>query len=385
MADVMTRGAATSAADALGRLKAVYADRIGPAKAHYEAGGQVVGSIGVGLPIEVVMACGYMPTVIAPSMRRATPLADPWLNPTYDPQRRATLDQLLSGEVEFMQLVANVNVALIDFSLYHFAKELLRQGEGRKMPPLHQFSLLGHAHETTYAFGLEQTRALARRLRMPFGREPTKDLMAEAIAQTNAVRAELRELNALRRAGKISGVAGLLAASAARFMHPKDYAGVLKAARPSLAAPAKSGPRVMAICGWKCSDLDLHTVLEEAGMIVTAEDDAWGSRAAGPDIPLDGDLVNQSFRYHQRHTPNRGVYPASHRFRWVYDEAAKPDLDAVVFYMPPSDHALGWDYPRLQDFVEGHGKKTMVLRCDATTPEGREVALSTARAFIEKL
>ena len=126
-------------------------------------------------------------------------------------------------------------------------------------------------------------------------------------------------------------------------------------------------------------------MLEEAGLNVVAEDDNWGARAGEPDIALEGDLIEAIHRHHHRYNWNRAIYPATERFAWFYEEAVKPDVDVVVFYMPPSDHALGWDYPRLQDLVEAQGKKTKVLRCDVTTPAGRAEALSITRKFISNL
>ena len=39
------------------------------------------------------------------------------------------------------------------------------------------------------------------------------------------------------------------------------------------------------------SHLHLHTVLEAAGGLVVAEDDWWGSRAPGADVPVTGAAV----------------------------------------------------------------------------------------------
>jgi hypothetical protein len=60
-------------------------------------------------------------------------------------------------------------------------------------------------------------------------------------------------------------------------------------------------------------------------------------------------------------------------------------LDGVVFYLPPSDHQLGWDYPRLNTWLASHGKSTLLVRADVTTPTGFDATRSQAVRFLESL
>jgi len=374
---------AGAVAGALAPLEHAYSNRLAAALAHRRAGGEVVGAIGLGMPLEVAIATGCLPINIAPLPGGPTPFADPWLNPTFDPQKRVILDQLLSGELEFMAVATHVSLALQDSALFQWARQLLAQGEGARMPPLHQYVLLGNRQAPAYEYSLDQTHALARRLRAVTGQAATPDRLADAIVTVNAARAALRELNLHRRAGRVSGVDGLTASAAFRFLPPEVFTEALRAFNAEAAkAPVRQGPRTVAVSAWKLSDTNLHTVLEEGGLNVVAEDDAWGARAPASDIPLDGDLMEQVFRHYHRHTPNRATYPAAVRFGWLYEEASKPDVDVVAFYMPPSDRALGWDYPRLFDHFEALGKRVIKLRLDVERPEDRASAVDAIRRAV---
>lgn len=381
-----TAASTTATGAAFAPLKHAYENRLAAALAHRRAGGEVAGSIGLGFPMEIALASGMMPCTLQPLPGRATPFAEPWLNPTYDPQKRVILDQLLSGEVEFMPVVTHVSLALMDSWLFQFAKTLLGLGEAARMPPLHQYVMVGNDQRPSYEFGLDHARALARRLRTVTNQEATPDRLAEAIGTTNRVRAAIRQLNAHRRAGKASGVEGLKATAALRFLPPAVFAEALEAYNAAVAgAPTRSGPKAIAVSAWKLSDTHLHEVLEEGGMNVVGEDDAWGARAGTPDIKPEGDLLEAIFRHHYTYTPNRAVYPATKRFAWLYEEAAKPDVDTIVFYMPPSDRSLGWDYPRLFEHFEGLGKQVVKLRVDVEKPEGRAEAVAGVRRAVERL
>jgi benzoyl-CoA reductase/2-hydroxyglutaryl-CoA dehydratase subunit BcrC/BadD/HgdB len=131
------------------------------------------------------------------------------------------------------------------------------------------------------------------------------------------------------------------------------------------------------------SHLHLHEALESAGALVVAEDDPWGSRAPGADVPLTGSALEGIFLKYWLDTPTANVYPAEARESWFLSHAQRDAVDAVVFYLPPSDHQLGWDYPRLKALVEAHGKPTLLVRADAAQPDGRAAITDQVRAWLE--
>jgi hypothetical protein len=67
--------------------------------------------------------------------------------------------------------------------------------------------------------------------------------------------------------------------------------------------------------------------------------------------------------------------------------------DGIVFYLPPDDDVLGWDFPRHRDYLDQLGIPHLLLRVDAAgfsanasdrNPAATEASNSVA-AFVAKL
>jgi len=353
-------------------LSHAYADRLAAARALHAQGHAVVGSWSHGVPVELLLATGYMPIAIAPTTDRDMRFSRPFLLDTMAPQIDAALDQLVSGELDFLRLAIFASRGEEDALLYNAAKEVLRRGEGGRMPPLYLYVLMAERQPASIDYGLDQTRRLARRLAAGSGIRATAEGIADAVALMNRVRAAGRRLLDLRGQGRVSGVEAMQAIGAGRFMAPADYVEALAGWTDSLAdAPVLDRPRLLVVGSESLSDLTLHSAIEAGGAIVVAEDDGWGSRAFSPDLVLEGDPIDALFHHYHRYNPSRAVFPHDVRNAWIYEAAKAPGLAGVVFHMPPTDRVLGWDYPRLRDYCAGLGLPTLVLRDPASTGEGR--------------
>jgi hypothetical protein len=131
------------------------------------------------------------------------------------------------------------------------------------------------------------------------------------------------------------------------------------------------------------SHIYLHQVLEQAGGLVVAEDDWWGSRAPGDDVLPTGSALEGVFLKYWLDMPTVNVSPAEQRESWFVAQLRRPEVDGVVFYLPPSDHQLGWDYPRLKSLVEQRGKASLLVRHDAAQADGREAIAQQVRGWLE--
>jgi 2-hydroxyglutaryl-CoA dehydratase, D-component len=362
-------------------LLSAYLDRTAAAKAHFEAGGKVCGYFGNGMPIEVAIATGHMPMAIMPLPDRATPHAEEWVNPSFDPQLRLILDQLISGELGFVDVAVAVSQASPDSLVFQSAREILRQGLGGQIPPLHHYSLLGLQSDAVREYGLREIQGLARRLRANSGQEATSKALQEAIELTNAIRAQWRLLDSLRREGRVSGTDALTLIAPSRFMSAQTYLEGITEAVASLRNRAPRGPRLLVVSSVALSDSRLHQAIEAGGAVVAAEHDIWGACSATPDIILGEDPLAAIYQHYYAHVPNRSVYPASIRLGWIFERAARPEISGVVIHMPPSDRSLGWDYPRLRDYLDSHAKPHLMTREDATTKEGSAAITQAVAAF----
>jgi hypothetical protein len=161
----------------------------------------------------------------------------------------------------------------------------------------------------------------------------------------------------------LTGTQAMTVIGAGRFLRPGHHAELVLAFlgedRPAL----RSRPRLLVVSGAALSDLRLHSALEAGGGVVVAEDDAWGSRFAGRDVPADApDLLQAVFEKYFFDVPSPRQAPAGVRDEWLRAELARGGFDAAVFYIPPEDQWFGWDYPRLRALVEDAGIPSLLLR-----------------------
>jgi benzoyl-CoA reductase/2-hydroxyglutaryl-CoA dehydratase subunit BcrC/BadD/HgdB len=295
------------------------------------------------------------------------------------PQTRALFESALTGELEFLDLLV---VSRANTQLFYYLKEVQRMGRGRRFPPLMLFDLMQSQRESVRAYNWSRFIALIERLeRLAV---ITDDALRDAIAATNSVRRAQRRLLDLRWRAAVSGVDAMTALGAGYFMSPTAYATALSAYLDTLDQTILERPRLLVVTSEPLSHTRLHAALEQAGALVVAEDDCWGSRAPGADIALDGSPREAIFQKYWLDTASPGVYPATVRESWLRQHALRPDLHGVVFYLPPSDHQLGWDYPRLNRWLSSNGKPSFLVRVDATTPGGFQTIQQQTQRFLEE-
>ena len=129
--------------------------------------------------------------------------------------------------------------------------------------------------------------------------------------------------------------------------------------------PPIAGPRIL-IKGSPLDGPDVCAAIEEQGAIVVAEDDWWGSRAAGQDIVASADPIRSIFEKYYLDAPSPRVFPAAIADAWFQRKAS--DVDGVVFYLPYEDDVLGWDYPRLRAHLDGRAIPHTMLRDASPEP-----------------
>jgi benzoyl-CoA reductase/2-hydroxyglutaryl-CoA dehydratase subunit BcrC/BadD/HgdB len=306
------------------------------------------------------------------------------MEPVIPPETKSLFDLAVSGRfADFDLLVLSRPYA----HLYYYLKEVYRQGRAPQLPPLHMYDLLQSQREAVRAYNWGQTRALLDRLQRLAGQEITDQALRAASALTNRVRGLQRQLLERRWRSEVSGAQALQAIGAGYSMPPEEYAQTLASYLAELQPdPGLAGrPRLLVLPSEPLGHLHLHQTLEGAGALVVAEDDWWGSRAPGADVPPTGSALEGILLKYWTDTSTTGVYPAEAREAWFTAQAVRPEVDGVVFYLPPSDHQLGWDYPRLKAFVEQHEKPSLLIRHDAAQAEGRAPIGEQVHAWLEAI
>lgn len=362
-------------------LQNAYRDRLAAARASRLG---VVGLIGNSVPTEFVLAAGRVPVLIAAERGRPTPTADIYMDQVIAPETKSLFEDAVQGNYSFVELLV---LSRPYAQLYYYLKEVYRLGRGPKIPPLHIYDLMHSQRAAVRSYNWGRTRTLLERLERLAGQDITEARLWDAIGATNRARAVQRRLLDMRWAGALTGVEALQALGAGYFLDPTVYADALESylaeSRPRSDLLAR--PALLVVTSEPLSHLSLHTALEDAGGLVVAEDDWWGSRAPGDDVPLAGSAREAIFRKYWLDVATAGVYPAEARESWLRRHALRSDVAGVIFYLPPSDHQFGWDYPRLKQWLDAHDKPSLLVRRNAADETGAAAIRAEAAAFVGQL
>ncbi len=235
-----------------------------------------------------------------------------------------------------------------EHKLYLYLREVVRQGTERA-PEAILYNLL-HARSPE-ARGL-RTGTNARsegHLERLTGRPIEPEALAAAIAEGNAARQAIRGL-LRQREGPAPKLTGCGSAGADRRLVLHGSQPSTRCWREKRFRKSRRGRRFegRGFCSKARRSIapDICAAIEAHGAIVVAEDDWWGSRAAGQDIDITAEPIRAIFEKYYFDAPSPRVFPAAIADAWFHRKAS--EVDGVIFYLPPEDDVIGWDYPRLR-------------------------------------
>jgi benzoyl-CoA reductase/2-hydroxyglutaryl-CoA dehydratase subunit BcrC/BadD/HgdB len=365
-------------------LAAHYADQTLGANQARAKNEKVVARIGNTVPVELILAAGFMPVLIAADRSRPAPIAAKYIDEIVQPETHALFEAATLGEFDDFELVV---LSRAHDKLFYYLKEMYRQGALPNMAPLHIFDLMQSRRDAVRRYNEDRLRSLRLRLERAAGAAISDDALREAIVLCNRARTLQRSLLELRWKGNVDGVAAMQAIGAGYFMTPALYAEALDGylAKLKRAKDAANRPRLLLATSEPLSHPTLHEVIEQAGGRIVAEDDWWGARAPGGDVDVNLPPMEALLQKYCFDTATAQLYPVEERLGWFEKAARCEDVDGVIFYIPPSDHQYGWDYPRLRSQLEEHKKPFLLIRKDVTTPAGRAYLAEAASVFLGPL
>jgi benzoyl-CoA reductase/2-hydroxyglutaryl-CoA dehydratase subunit BcrC/BadD/HgdB len=330
----------------------------------------IVGVTSNTAPWELLRAAGLHPILLSPR-RLHTPRADRYMEDVFSSRIKAIFDFLVSADSAPLSAVLIPRTSEQEHKLYLYLREVIRQGTERSPEPI-LYNLLHARSSEAEAYGLERTYDLKHKLEQLTGRRVEDQALAAAITEGNAARQAIRGLLQLRgllqhRGGlapRLSGSEALPLIGAWYFMDRSAYACLVQEALGEIQTrPPLQGPRIL-IKGPPLDSPALCALIESHGAIVAAEDDWWGSRAAGQDIDPSKDPIRAIFEKYYFDAPSPRVFPAEIADSWFHRAAS--EVDGVIFYLPPDDDVLGWDYPRLRAFLDERAIPHLMLRSEAS-------------------
>ena len=351
-------------ADALARIRAVYADRLGEARRRRASGATLIGYFLNSVPVELILAAGLDPIRLAGDPDRRSPLAETYLEEYFDGEVQSLFGAAVEGDFADIDLLVVPRTAEVYLQLYYFLLEIPKWEPAAKVPPLHLFDLLQTPHWTVAQYDLERMKALASLLVEAGGRRVELADLQAAIATTNRLRALLTEASTLWQSAQpqLSGVDALAVIAAAAILHPVEAIATLEAL---LADPPASlvidGPRIL-LKGSPQSDPRLTQLIEEAGAHVVAHDHIAGDTTYAARIREDVDPWEALVTHYQCDIPGPRAYPQSQQDARFLALADRTAADGVIFFHDEWDDTLGWEYPDQKKLLDARGIPSLFLK-----------------------
>ena len=353
------------APSAVARLTWHYEHPFEKAKEEARKGRPVAGVTSNTVPWELLRAAGYFPLMLNPS-RGPFPFADRFMEDgVFGIRMRGIFDGLVSRAWPFLKMVVIPRTSEQEHKLFLYLREVARQRFADSLPDLYLYNLLHARSCEAEAYGLERTRELKRYLEARIGHEIEPADFVCAAEESNQASRAIRRLLDLRQGAepRLTGTEALPLIGAVYFMERAEYARLADEAADELSLrPPVRGARIL-VKGSPLHHTGLHRAIEKHWAVVVAEDDWWGSRSIPKEIPRNGDAVRSIFETYYFDAPSPRVFPCRVAYEWFL--ATADTVDGVVFYLPPEDDVLGWDYPGLRKTLDQRGIPSLLVREDA--------------------
>jgi len=315
---------------------AALADPLADARAAKARGQGVAGYLGPAVPVELLTAAG-LASVHLMGKPGPTPLADKWMEPCFDPIVRSVLDQVLAGDLAFLDAIVLPRTNDSQQRLYYYLCELRRIGAAVPEPILVDIQLTGSPPAQAY------NRARMGELAETFARIGGPLELTGAIRLHNARRARL---SALRNKG-LSGADGLVTLIASRLMSGAAFDAALDALAP---APAV-GRRVL-VTGNAVDRPAIHAAVAARGGVVVADEHGLGDHLIGARVAETGDPLT-ALAAAAAQTPAARSMPYDPGRLVACAKVARAEV--VLFHFIKEEEAMTWDYPSDRAALERAG------------------------------
>ncbi len=357
---------------AIDTLRQSYAERDRAAREWKARGGKVVGYFEDNVPDELIMAAGFLPYRLSGKPNVPTETLKKYLFPFWKKHSLAErqvklgfinsmLDLLFRGEYDFVDYLV---IPYSRKSILATWQQLRDAKEGYPELQLPETWILDRAMTPSFdssIFNQQRIFDFRAQLEKWSGKPITDAAMSEAIETTNAQRAAIAELNALRAEKKVSGAEALALTSAGKLMPTKAHTELLAAANKEIAARApRSGPSVF-LAGSPQDNDQLYRVIEDAGASVVAENHYWGAPAAYYPVRTDMEpILAIADMYHAK--PSSVVYPLQRAIDEIVERAQAARADAVIFSVYDNDNHEIWSVPDTIDALDAAGIPSLYLK-----------------------
>jgi bcr-type benzoyl-CoA reductase subunit C len=365
-------------------FESVCEDRYEAARAAAERGEKVAGYMCTYTPVELLHAAGYLPVRIL-GREGAISLADGHLQVFACTLARSALDMALSGELDFLSLMAFPHTCDTIQNLAEIWKENMPE-----MPVLTVSTPVWVENEHALEFCREELARARRFLEAQIGTEISDDSIDDSIKLHDEHRSMMRRLYELRRErpGSLSG-ARMLSVVLASFLMPREdhlrAVTELVGDLESVQTETDAGVPKVLVVGAACRGEDYLSVIEDAGCIVVDDELCTGSRTFAIEAAPDGDPLDRLARMYLTRVPCASKHwPGFDTGARLVDKVRESSADAVVFLFTKFCDPWAFDYPYLRDALDAAGIRSLLVEIEQHVPPTEQIKTRFA-AFVEMI
>lgn len=334
-----------------------YQNRQFTALEKYKAGEQVIGYTSNTVPVELIEAAGFYPTLVDANCSDFTG-SDQYMEPVFDQRTKSIFHEILLGKWAFLKALIIPRTSEAEHKLFLYLMEVKRLSNNPNIPEIYFFDLLHTQNPLSEEYGFEQVKLLdtylsnlwnaddtdaPSQINTDFLKNHQKSVFNHTIELSNNIKTKLNQLAKYRYQGLLTGVEAMTIIGAMYFMDRNDYFKHLEELLKEISKrkPILVNQKIL-VKGYCINHTYFHESLEKNGNIVLAEDDWWGSRAGGSIIENSDNQLKAIFDKYYFHSPSPRVFPMKKAHEWLKNEMKK-DIDLVEFYINKDDDVLGWE------------------------------------------
>jgi benzoyl-CoA reductase/2-hydroxyglutaryl-CoA dehydratase subunit BcrC/BadD/HgdB len=341
---------------AISEARGIYADPHAVARAAKAKDARICGYIGSDVPEELIRAAGFVPMRLRGDSTHQ-PVHRNQYGHLAEPVTRSLLARLVDGTYDYLDgVVIDRSIEAHAILFFNLRQIRLMLPEVR-LPELQFFDLLHLPHLTTARYNRDRVRELADRLAEWSGCSLDERAIDREIKRSNAQRALLAELAALRAAQppRISGTDALVLIGCAMLMSADDHVGLVRRALNEVASANPIEGRRLFLTGSNHESTRLYEVLERDGFVVVGEDHDWGDRYYADPIDEGVDWQDALTDRAMFGAPAAAKYGLAERVRYVCGRARQTRAEVVLSLNRRGDDAAQWEFPDLQSALRDEG------------------------------
>lgn len=307
----------------------------------------LVAVVGASVPIEVILAGGFIPVRIS-GRGGTTPLAHRYGLHELDIASRIAFERLATEKQQFaFGLIGSDRAA--HSVVFQTLREIQRVEPLAGVVPFSFIDVLNLPNRTTARYNRGQLLRMIELVSDSSGAKVDYDRLRDGIASVNLTRSMLAGVMSRRRErpARLSGTEALSLVGAGLISPVREFQTWLSDLLEVIASlPEKTGARVY-LTGSAHDDSSVYELIESCDCVVVGEDHPLGEDAFGAPVSLDGDLIENLVAHYQfANLPAKRL--SSERAQYTISAAQRAGADVVVSYAAQGDQAVPWDTPALR-------------------------------------